>query len=321
MGFRRIRTRLIASPAAGYGAIAGEADGIVTIDNVPSRAEIRLFRREDSAYLARQFSRGDGTYRFKGVVLDVEHDLVARDMFNVWDDVIAARVMPFKPLALSGDAPSCAVGVPYTYSYTASGGEPPYTFALTGSLPAGLSLSTDGVISGTPLSGAAPSSFTVTVTDARSASASFADAMTVLIPKRYWRIAVTAGNGDSNTSVWEIRLKADATGANLAVAGSAFTNSEYPYGGLFAAEKAFDNDTTSRWAADGSNPLPHIIGYVLPTAQVVNTIEIVGEFGSGSAPRDFVVQSSVDGSAWSDEWSVAGQTGWSVKQTRVFNRP
>lgn len=319
MGFRRIRTRLIASPAAGYGAIAGEADGIVTIDNVPSRAEIRLFRREDSAYLARQFSRGDGTYRFKGVVLDVEHDLVARDMFNVWDDVIAARVMPFKPLALAGDAPSCAVGVPYTYSYTASGGEPPYTFALTGSLPAGLSLSMDGVISGTPLSGAAPSSFTVTVTDARSASASFDDFIRAGTPRKFWRLSISAGNGNNNTTIWEMRIRASAGSSNLAVGGTPFANTEYS--GTFAASKAFDSNLGTRWAAEGSNPFPHIIGYELPAAAVVEQIELVSEFGGGDAPRDFVVQSSADGISWTDEWTVTGQTGWTNSQTRVFNRP
>ena len=48
---------------------------------------------------------------------------------------------------------------------TASGGTAPYTFALlSGSLPAGLSLSAGGVISGTP-TGSGASSFTVGATD------------------------------------------------------------------------------------------------------------------------------------------------------------
>ncbi len=53
----------------------------------------------------------------------------------------------------------------YSQTVTASGGTGPYTFAITsGSLPAGLSLSSGGVISGTP-TGSGVSSFTVGATD------------------------------------------------------------------------------------------------------------------------------------------------------------
>ena len=57
-------------------------------------------------------------------------------------------------------------GVPYSATLTASGGTPPYTWAvISGSLPAGLSLSSAGAITGTPTT-AGDSSFTVQVTDA-----------------------------------------------------------------------------------------------------------------------------------------------------------
>ena len=53
---------------------------------------------------------------------------------------------------------------------TATGGTAPYTFAvITGSLPAGLTLSPSGVVAGTPANGAY--AFTVKVTDANGASA------------------------------------------------------------------------------------------------------------------------------------------------------
>ncbi len=61
--------------------------------------------------------------------------------------------------------PSATVGSPYSRSLGASGGTPPYSWAITsGSLPAGLSLSSSGLISGTPTTYAV-SSFTVQVTD------------------------------------------------------------------------------------------------------------------------------------------------------------
>lgn len=62
--------------------------------------------------------------------------------------------------------PAANLGVAYSATLAATGGQSPYTFAVTtGSLPTGLTLnSTTGVISGTP-SAAGTFNFTVTVTD------------------------------------------------------------------------------------------------------------------------------------------------------------
>jgi hypothetical protein len=61
--------------------------------------------------------------------------------------------------------PAATVAVGYSQTLSAYGGTAPYTFAVTsGSLPAGLSLSSGGVLSGTPTA-AGSSSFTVTATD------------------------------------------------------------------------------------------------------------------------------------------------------------
>ncbi len=64
------------------------------------------------------------------------------------------------------------VGQPYYTSLQAAGGVPPYSFALTsGSLPAGLSLNANGVISGTPTTAGPVSAVTFKVTDATGATA------------------------------------------------------------------------------------------------------------------------------------------------------
>jgi hypothetical protein len=68
--------------------------------------------------------------------------------------------------------PAATVAAGYSQTLSASGGTAPYTFAVTaGSLPAGLTLSVGGVLSGTPIA-AGPSSFTVTATDANSTTGS-----------------------------------------------------------------------------------------------------------------------------------------------------
>ena len=85
--------------------------------------------------------------------------------------------------------PAANIGVAYSATIAASGGVPPYTFAVTaGSLPAGVTLNpSTGALSGTPT---ASGSFTFTVT-------------------------VT----DSATNVVKLRIKADVLVAGAALAG------------------------------------------------------------------------------------------------------
>ena len=51
---------------------------------------------------------------------------------------------------VSCSASTAMVGVPYSSPLTATGGSAPYAFSVLGALPAGLTLSTAGLISGTP---------------------------------------------------------------------------------------------------------------------------------------------------------------------------
>lgn len=78
--------------------------------------------------------------------------------------------------------PAAAVGSVYNQTITASGGTASYTFAITaGALPAGLSLSSAGALSGTPTAGGT-FNFTVRATDANSFTGSRAYSLTVNAP-------------------------------------------------------------------------------------------------------------------------------------------
>jgi hypothetical protein len=68
--------------------------------------------------------------------------------------------------------PGATVGSPYSATLTAGGGNGPYMWSITsGALPPGLSLSSSGVISGTPTT-TGTYNFTIQVVDQLGAAAS-----------------------------------------------------------------------------------------------------------------------------------------------------
>jgi outer membrane autotransporter protein len=78
--------------------------------------------------------------------------------------------------------PAPAIGTPYTQSVTASGGSGTYTYAVTGgALPAGLTFSAGGTLSGTPTA-AGTFSVTTTATDAFGSTGSRLYSFTIAAP-------------------------------------------------------------------------------------------------------------------------------------------
>lgn len=76
--------------------------------------------------------------------------------------------------------PNGMVGLLYQTSVTATGGLAPYTFTATGTLPAGVSLSTAGVFSGTPTT-VGPVTFTVQAADSETPAVTATQSYTVTI--------------------------------------------------------------------------------------------------------------------------------------------
>jgi len=84
-------------------------------------------------------------------------------------------------LSLSNGSFTGQVGTPFSQSLTASGGTPPYSFAVqSGTLPAGVNFSTSGSFSGTPTA-AGNSSLVVVVTDSSSPVATANASVTIAI--------------------------------------------------------------------------------------------------------------------------------------------
>ncbi|WP_092773193.1 putative Ig domain-containing protein [Agrobacterium fabrum] len=105
---------------------------------------------------------------------------------------IAAPVIEINPTSL----PAATYDVGYNQTLTASGGALPLVFSVTtGSLPHGLTLSTSGVLSGTPIV-AENTSFTITSTDANgeTGSRAYSIEVTPTIPDAPTGISATAGD-------------------------------------------------------------------------------------------------------------------------------
>ncbi len=83
---------------------------------------------------------------------------------NNYTLTVAAPTIPIAPATLT----AATVGVAFSQQLTASGGAGPYTYAVTtGTLPAGITLTTGGLLAGTPTAGGS-FPFTVTTTDSNT---------------------------------------------------------------------------------------------------------------------------------------------------------
>ena len=152
---------IVAVPVPGYGYIAGEAPtGIVSIDNVPGTAIIDLLTRSDHKWVRRQVSAGDGTYRFTGLPLGVQYDLIGIDVAAVWGDVIVSRIEPYAAPQVTTSSLAFSVGTPATTQMASQYGTGPMLWSAD-TTPPGLSLSATGKWTGTATT---PGTYVVTVT-------------------------------------------------------------------------------------------------------------------------------------------------------------
>jgi hypothetical protein len=97
------------------------------------------------------------------------------------DDQALSIAIPVDLSVTTSSLPGGQVSVAYSQSLAATGGVTPYSWSLaSGSLPAGLSLSSGGVISGTPTA-AGTSNFTVQVSDSQTPADTATKALSITI--------------------------------------------------------------------------------------------------------------------------------------------
>lgn len=143
------------------------------------------------------------------IVLSYQRDAAGTDTDNNAADFHTATPAP-QNAASDGGTAVLTVTDPGTRNATigtaiapltlaATGGTPPYTWTATG-LPAGLAISQDGVVTGTPTA-AGTSSVTVTVTDSKGANASASFSFNVTAATTVLSIAAIQGT-NTDTSPW-----------------------------------------------------------------------------------------------------------------------
>ncbi len=189
--------------------------------------------------------------------------------------VIAAPTVTLAPP--SGALPAPVVGAPYSQTFVASGGTAPYSYAVTsGALPAGVTLSAGGTLSGTPSAGGS-FAVTVTATDATSAgsggpyvaSASYTLAVTVptltlapgTLPGATSGVAYSqplAANG--GTAPYSYALTAGALPAGLTLSSTGTLS------GTPTASGSFALSVTATDASTGSGPYATTRSYTLVVA-------------------------------------------------------
>lgn len=146
---------------------------------------------------------------------------------------------------------------------------------------------------------------------------------------RYWRLLITATNGSAFCALSEMQLRTSAGGADVSdTHGAPIKSSEFDPSN--AAYRAFDSNTATLWASDGS-ALPQWIGWDfggsggdlgLPagTPQDIEefTITSRADGNASQIPKDFTLQWSDDASSWTDGLAVTGETAWGAPETRTF---
>lgn len=203
------------------------------------------------------------------------------------------------PVTVSpGSLPNGTVAAAYSQTLTASGGVSPYTFTVTaGALPAGLTLSSGGALSGTPTAGGT-FSFTVTATDSSpfpgpfSGSQSYLltiNAPTITLPAitlaggtlgAAYSVAITPASGGTSPYAYAITNGALPGGLTLNTATGAITGTPTAVGTFFFDITATDSST-------GTGPYTATQSYsidVIDIPPVANAVSLTVAYNSGANP-------------------------------------
>jgi len=239
---------------------------------------------------------------------------------NYWVDVVynSAAGAPLS-VATTSPLPGGTQGVAYSQTLAAGGGTSPYSWTLVSgsSLPAGLTLSTGGLISGTP-TGTGTTSFTVQVTDSSSpvqtAQATLSITATVITcPCTIWPSTAVPGTLDTNQTLpleLGVRFTANSNGF---ISGVRFYKGVNNTGthighlwsntGTLLASATFTGETATGWQqVNFSSPVAitanttYVASYYSPTGDFAVDRGYFSSTGVNNPPLQALVNGSGGGS-------------------------
>ena len=220
-------------------------------------------------------------------------------------------VAPSALTITSSTLPSSTVGGAYSNTLSASGGTPGYTWSIaSGSLPAGLSLASSGVISGTPTASGI-SKFTATVTDSGNPAQTQSAAVSITVAPS--ALAIASSSLPSGTVGTAVSTTLSASGGTTPYTWS-ITSGSLPAGLSLASSGAISGKPTASGTAnftvtvkDKSNPVQ--------TQSASMSIAIAGSAPSTLAITSSTLPSATVGTTYSTTLSASGGTPgytWSI---------
>jgi hypothetical protein len=134
----------------------------------------------------------------------------------------------------------------------------------------------------------------------------------------YWRLNITANNGDPDyLAITEVEMRATTGGADQCNGGISSASSNYP---SYVAANAFDNDANTAWIT-GTAITTGILTYQFSSAVDVLQYTIQITVSQVRAPKNWTLQWSDNGTAWTTADTRAGVTDWLSNGIKTFNVP
>ncbi len=216
---------------------------------------------------------------------------------------------PAAALAVSTTVPVARQGQSYSASLAATGGTSPYTWAITsGALPAGLSLQSDGDVSGMP-TGTGSATVTVQASDSATPSAHAQAAITfTVLPAPALRITSAAPVNGTQGSYYSHHLMTSGGVGQTAwsiVSGalpSGLTLSQY--GLITGTPTTAGSFTATAAVVDSATPTPAGLTTQLTISVHAAALQISGNAGAASVGKPYVASLYATGGTGSYVWSI-----------------